>query len=74
MNFLNALHLMGFGAKALSGASVSDPTVRAAFCGSAERLATWVIAGRPTRAAHPRGGAVAVSVMSHWSAEQADQV
>ena len=55
MNFMNALHLMGFGAKALSGASVSDPAVHTAFCGPGERLANWVIAGRPIRAVHPRG-------------------
>lgn len=57
MNFLNALHLMGFGAKTLSGASVSDPAVRAAFCGEGEVLTNWVVAGRPTRAAHPKGQA-----------------
>ncbi len=55
MNFLNALHLMGFCAKALSGASVSDPTVHQAFCRPDERLANWVIAGSPTRATHPKG-------------------
>lgn len=54
MNFLNALHLMGFGAKALSGASVSDPAVAGTFCRSGEQLASWVIAGRPTRAARSR--------------------
>lgn len=73
MNFMNALHLMGFGAKALSGASVSDPAVHAAFCGPGERLANWVIAGRPTRAAHPRGGVVASPVISDWQAERARQ-
>jgi len=31
MNFLNALHMMGFGANALSGASVSDRAVSTAF-------------------------------------------
>jgi Nitroreductase family len=70
MNFLNALHLMGFGAKALSGASVSDPVVHAAFCGPGELLASWVIAGRPTRAAHPRAAALASPVISHWHAAQ----
>lgn len=68
MNFLNALHLMGFGAKALSGASVSDPAVRAAFCAHGEVLASWVVAGRPTRASHPKGDAAASPVISHWSA------
>ncbi len=59
MNFLNALHLMGLGAKALSGASVADADIRATFCGEGETLVTWVVAGRPTRAAHPKRGAPA---------------
>ncbi|KPF45284.1 hypothetical protein D621_18190 [beta proteobacterium AAP51] len=54
MNFMNALHLMGFGAKALSGASVSDPAVHTAFCRSGERLANWVVVGRPVRVGHPK--------------------
>ena len=64
------LHLMGFGAKALSGASVSDPAVRTAFCGPGERLANWVIAGRPVRAAHPKAGAEASAVISGWRMDQ----
>ena len=70
MNFMNALHLMGFGAKALSGASVSDPAVHTAFCGPGERLANWVIAGRPVRAAHPKAGAEASAVISGWRMDQ----
>ena len=70
MNFMNALHLMGFGAKALSGASVSDPAVHTAFCGPGEQLANWVIAGRPTRAAHPRAGAAAPPAIGDWRAGQ----
>lgn len=70
MNFMNTLHLMGFGAKALSGASVSDSAVHAAFCGPGERLANWVIAGRPARAAHPKAGAEASAVISGWRMDQ----
>jgi nitroreductase len=54
MNFMNALHLMGFGAKALSGASVSDPAVANAFCCPGERLVCWLAVGYPTKASHPR--------------------
>lgn len=71
MNFMNALHLMGFGAKALSGASVSDPAVSAAFCSPGEQLACWVVAGRPARAAHPKAGAMASPVISNWRADPA---
>lgn len=70
MNFMNSLHLMGFGAKALSGASVYDPAVSTTFCGPGERLANWVIAGRPVRAAHPKAGAEASAVISGWRMDQ----
>jgi nitroreductase len=66
LNAINALHLMGFGAKALSGASVSDAAVHAAFCGPGERLANWIVAGRPVRAAHPKGGVMASPAISTW--------
>lgn len=66
MNFLNALHLMGFGAKALSGASVSDRSVSTAFCAHGEVLASWIVVGRPMRAVHPKGDALASSVITPW--------
>lgn len=66
MNFLNALHLMGFGAKALSGASVAAPAIRAAFCGDGETLVAWVVAGHPTRAAHPRHDATPGPLIGTW--------
>lgn len=67
MNFLNALHLMGHGAKALSGTSVAAPEIRAAFCDEGETLVTWVVAGRPTRAAHPRHDPAVRPVVGPWS-------
>ena len=70
MNALNALHLMGFGAKALSGASVSDAALHDAFCGPGERLANWIIAGQPVRAAHSKGGVAASPAISDWQAER----
>src|SRR5512134_1538825 len=54
MNFLNALHLMGYGAKVLSGASVRDPAMHDAFCAPGEQLVAWVVAGTATRSAHER--------------------
>jgi len=70
MNFLNALHLMGFGAKALSGASVSDRAVSTAFCADGELLASWIVVGRPTRTAHPKWDAAASSVIAAWRPNQ----
>jgi nitroreductase len=47
MNFVNALHLMGFGTKVLSGASVRDENIRQAFCGADETVVAWIVAGTP---------------------------
>ena len=66
MNFLNALHLMGFGAKALSGTSVAAPEIRSAFCSPGETLLTWIVAGRPVRAAHPRHDSASTPVIGPW--------
>jgi hypothetical protein len=70
MNLLNALHLMGFGAKALSGASVSDRAVHDAFCADGEVLACWVIAGRPTRSAHAKGAVCPTPAIGRWTPPQ----
>lgn len=66
MNFLNALHLMGYGAKVLSGASVRDPDIQAAFCRTDETLVAWVLAGTPTRLAHPKRPDDAQTALSDW--------
>lgn len=68
MNFLNALHVQGFGAKLLSGASVRDPAIQAAFCGSGETLVAWILAGTPTRQGHPKRADVACAdLLCDWS-------
>ncbi len=67
MNFLNALHLLGFGAKTLSGASVLDQALQRAFCADGERLLAWIVAGTPTRTAHARSIQDATRVLSAWS-------
>jgi len=67
-NFLTALHLMGFGAKAVSGRKCGHPAVRDAFCGSGERLAAFVCIGTPTRDARPRTVDDPDAVLSIWDA------
>lgn len=47
MNLLNALHLMGYGAKVLGGSLARAPAVQAAFCHGGEQIACWVITGTP---------------------------
>lgn len=66
MNFLNALHLMGYGAKVLGGASVYDAEVQRAFCAPGESLLCWIVAGTPTRSAHSRYDDDAASVLGDW--------
>jgi len=67
MNLLNALHLMGYGAKVLSGCSVDDPPVRDAFCGPGEQLLAWVIAGTPRAPSAPRHPADPAAVLTRWA-------
>lgn len=67
MNLLNGLHLMGFGAKVLSGASVRDPAIQAAFCEAGETLVAWIVAGTPTRHSHAKAVASDVSALSDWA-------
>lgn len=66
MNFLNALHLMGYGAKVLGGASIYDADVQQAFCVPGETLLCWIVAGTPTCAAHSRYSDDVTSMLSDW--------
>lgn len=66
MNFLNALHLMGYGAKLLSGASVRDPAIQAAFCRPGETLVAWLLAGTPTRMGRAKHSEHHGGVISDW--------
>jgi nitroreductase len=69
MNFLNALHLMGYGAKVLSGASIYDVEVQRAFCAPDETLLCWIVTGTPTRAAHSRYSDDVASILSDWEGD-----
>ena len=67
MNFLNALYLMGYAAKTLSGAALRDPALQAAFCQPGEQLLAWVLAGTPSKPAAARQAAAdAPAVLSDW--------
>lgn len=67
MNLLNALHVMGFGAKLLSGPSVRDRAIQAAFCRPGEMLVAWVLAGTPARVAHPMHQYDITDALSEWT-------
>jgi hypothetical protein len=66
MNFLNALHLMGYAAKTLSGASVDDPPVRDAFCGEGEALLCWIVCGTARERPKPRYAADLSAALERW--------
>jgi len=66
MNFLNALHLQGFGAKTLSGASIADPQIQQAFCAPGEVLLAWIVAGTPTRSTHAKRADDAARALTDW--------
>lgn len=67
MNFLNALHLMGYGAKTLSGASIRAPEIQQAFCAPGEVLLAWIVIGTPTRAMHAKRLDDATRALTTWA-------
>lgn len=66
MNFLNALHLTGYAAKVLSGASVRDADIQAAFCRPGETLVAWITAGTPARQSQPKADDDVGAALSDW--------
>jgi nitroreductase len=54
-NAVTALHMMGYGAKMLSGVRASDAAVVAAHCRDGETLVGWIAAGTPSGPVKPRG-------------------
>ena len=67
MNFLNAMHLMGYGAKTLSGASIRAAEIQQAFCGPGEVLLAWIVIGTPTRSMHAKRSDDATHVLTQWA-------
>ena len=65
-NFMNALHLMGYGAKVLSGRKVTDPAIVAALCEPGETLVGWIVAGTPRAAAKARGEDDPARILRVW--------
>lgn len=53
-NFVNALHLMGYGAKVLSGRKAADPQIGRALCEEGETLVGWIVIGTPRTMPRPR--------------------
>jgi hypothetical protein len=57
---------MGYGAKLLSGASVRSLEIASEFCLPGEQLVAWIVAGTPTRAAHPKSVEQLGMVLTDW--------
>ena len=66
-NFLTALHMMGFGAKVLSGNKAADPVICKAFCEEGETLVGWIAAGTATKAPHPRESDNPSPILRSWN-------
>ncbi|MBV8605449.1 MAG: nitroreductase family protein [Pelomonas sp.] len=70
-NFMNAVHLLGFGGKLLSGHKARDPGLVAAFCGPGETLLGWIALGTPARAGAPRVRSAAGAIGDWGGSDQA---
>lgn len=69
--FVSAAHLLGFGAKMLSGAKVRDTQIQAAFCEPGETLVGWIALGTPAKPPKPRAPkAGAAQALSEWHGPQ----
>lgn len=65
-NFLTALHVMGFGAKVLSGRKAADPAICDAFCEPGETLVGWIAAGTASKTPHPRHNDNPDAILRRW--------
>ena len=71
-NFLTALHMMGYGAKMLSGRKAQDAAIRNAFCESGETLVGWIAVGTPSTEPHPRHNDNPDAILRDWRPSQQD--
>jgi len=72
-NFLTALHMMGYGAKVLSGRKAADPAICNAFCAPGETLVGWIAAGTASQAPHPRHNDNPDAILRRWQLPQGPQ-
>jgi nitroreductase len=65
-NAMNALQLMGYAGKVLSGSRVADPDIAAAFCEPGETLVGWIAAGTPSSPPHGREPDQPAAIVRRW--------
>jgi nitroreductase len=66
-NFMNAVHIMGYGAKILSGRKCQHPAIVRAFCDEGEQLVGFICIGTATRELEPREKDEVAGRLSDWT-------
>lgn len=65
-NAMNALQLMGYAGKVVSGARAADPAISAAFCAPGETLVGWIAAGTASHPPHAREEDQPAAIVARW--------
>lgn len=65
-NAMNALQLMGYAGKVVSGARASDPAIASAFCAPGETLVGWIAAGTASAPPKARDEDQPAAIVRRW--------
>ena len=65
-NVLNALHLLGYAGKMISGGKVRDQQMLNTFCQPGVTLVWWIVAGTPLRALRVKREMQVMVVLSNF--------
>ena len=65
-NALNAIHMLGYAGKMLSGGKVRDKAIVDVFCLPGETLVGWIVAGTPARALNEKSQKLISSCISYF--------
>lgn len=66
-NILNAIHMMGYAGKMLSGGKVRDRAIVDAFCAPGETLVGWIAVGTPNREVQDKSKKLVSDCLSYFS-------
>jgi len=65
-NILNAIHMLGYAGKMLSGGKVRDKAIIEAFCQPGETLVGWIVAGTAARAVNEKSQKMISNCISYF--------
>ena len=65
-NILNAIHLLGYAGKMLSGGKVRNQLIADAFCAPRETLVGWIVVGTPSQALRVKAKKNAQAILRHF--------